>query len=136
LTLPEADAPVSLTTKLGWEKELLGIYVSGHPLDAHKEKTMKAHVTIASIMEEVRPGLPVILPVLISEVRQVLTKKGDKMAFLKLEDKTGSIESVIFPKLYIEQGKSFVAGSCVLIKGTVSNRNGEVSLTIENAKPL
>ena len=84
---------VSLKDKLDWERELLGIYVSGHPLDAHANKAAKASVTIGSIKADPKPGLPVILPVLIADVRSILTKNGDKMAFVKLEDKSGSIRS-------------------------------------------
>lgn len=136
LVLPKEEDTTTLKDKLGWERELLGIYVSGHPLDSHEDKTMKAHVTVGSIISEPQPGLPVILPVLIDEVRTVLTKKGEKMAFLKLEDKSGAIEAVAFPKLYKEHAKLFEVGQCLLIKATISTRNGETSLAIENAKGL
>ncbi len=136
LTLPNEEDTTTLKEKLAWERELLGIYVSGHPLDAHADKTMKAHVTIGSIVADPRAGLPVILPVLIDEVRTVLTKKGEKMAFLKLEDKSGSIEAVAFPKLYKEHAALMEVGNTMLVKATVSGRNGETSLTLENAKAL
>lgn len=136
LILPPAGSPVSLTEKLLWEKELLGIYVSGHPLDAHLEVLAKAHKTIAQVLAEPNPGLPVILPVLVEEVRTVLTKKGEKMAFVRFADKTGSIESVVFTKLFKDFGHLFVAGTCLLVKATVSGRNGETSLSLENVKAL
>lgn len=136
LVLPTNDRVTSLADKLDWEKELLGIYVSGHPLDSHTETTGKAGTTIAAMREEPRPGFPVILPVLIQDVRTILTKSGEKMAFIKFEDKTSSIEGVMFPKIFKEKGPAVVAGSCVLIKATVSNRNGELSLAVENLKPL
>lgn len=136
LTLPAEEDTTTLKEKLAWERELLGIYVSGHPLDAHGDKTMKAHVTIGSIVADPRAGLPVILPVLIDEVRTVLTKKGERMAFLKLEDKSGSIEAVAFPKLYKEHASLMTVGNTMLVKATVSTRNGETSLTLENAKAL
>ncbi|MCI0597735.1 OB-fold nucleic acid binding domain-containing protein, partial [Candidatus Parcubacteria bacterium] len=102
----------------------------------HIHTAAKAVVTICSIRENPTAGLPVILPVLITEARTFLTKTGEKMAFLKLEDKTGSIEAVAFPRLYKEHGASLTLGSCVLIKATISNRNGETSLALENVKPL
>jgi len=58
------------------------------------------------------------------------------MAFIKLSDKTDSIEAVVFPKLYKERGDAVVAGACVLVKGTVSNRNGELSLALDNLKAI
>lgn len=136
LVLPEEKQATTTTDKLLWEKELLGIYVSGHPLDAYEEKIGKAKISISAIKEEPRPGLPVVLPVMIAEVRSILTKKGEKMAFLKLEDKTGSLEAVIFPKLHKEHTALIAPGTCVLIKATVSNRNGELSLALENIKAL
>ncbi|MFZ1075185.1 MAG: DNA polymerase III subunit alpha [Minisyncoccia bacterium] len=135
LVLPEGK-PISLLDKLVWEKELLGIYVSGHPLDAYEEKTKKAFLNIAKIKAEPQSGMLIILPVLVSVVRSFLTKSGEKMAFITVEDKSDSIEAVVFPKLLKEHSSSVVAGACILVKGKVSVRNGETSLAIEELKPL
>ncbi len=135
-TLPATEYPISLGEKLSWEKELLGIYVSGHPLDAHEAIESRAHTTIAQINDKAEVGMALILPVLVGEVRTVLTKNGDRMAFVRFEDRTDSIEAVIFPKLFREHAELVLPGSCLLIKGTVSNRNGETSLAIENLKAL
>ncbi|MDR3546769.1 MAG: DNA polymerase III subunit alpha [Candidatus Pacebacteria bacterium] len=136
LTLPKSTAETSITDKLIWEKELLGIYVSGHPLDAHEATIAKSATTVAAINAEPQSGRPIILPVMIGEVRTVLTKSGDRMAFLRLEDKTGSIESVIFPRLFKEYAEVVVPGTCMLVKGNVSTRNGETSISIENLRKL
>lgn len=136
LILPHEEGDVSLKEKLDWERELLGIYVSGHPLDAHQATAAKASLTIAALKANPRPGLSVILPVLVGEVRTILTKGGEKMAFVRFEDKTDSIEAVMFPKLYKDHGPLLVAGSCVLIKATLSNRNNELSLALDKIKAL
>lgn len=136
LSLPSAIGETSLSDKLLWEKELLGIYVSGHPLDAHTDTTAKAGLSIAEIKHDPKAGLTVILPVLVDDVRTLLTKKGEKMAFLKVSDKSDSIEGVIFPKIFAEKAEIVVPGTCLLIKATVSGRNGETSLSIENLKRL
>ena len=138
LILPVETEPrhTSLKDKLEWEKELLGIYVSGHPLDAHADKLGKASATIAEIIAEPEAGKDYILPVLIAEVRPVLTKTGDKMAFVRFEDKTESIEGVIFPKLFKEHAGLVATGNCILIKGKVSTRDGETSFAVENLKEL
>jgi len=127
---------VTLTKKLEWEKELLGIYISGHPLDAHTETTAKSKLTIEKILAEPHPGMPIILPVLISEVRVILTKSGEKMAFVRFEDKTGNIEGVVFPKLFKEHAPLITTGVCMLVKGNISNRNGEISIAIDGIKGL
>jgi DNA polymerase-3 subunit alpha len=136
LRLPPSVSSTSLTEQLIWEKELLGIYVSGHPLDAHEETMAKSKMTIAAVNADARAGMPLILPVLVGEVKTVLTKGGDKMAFVRFEDKTDSIEAVIFPKIFKEYAEIVSPGMCLLIKGNVSKRNGETSLTIEKLKVL
>jgi len=135
LTLPEGKA-VSLIDKLAWEKELLGIYVSGHPLDAYEAMTKKASLTIAKIKSEPQTGQLIILPVLVSVVRTILTKGGEKMAFITVGDTSDSIEAVVFPKLLKEHALVITPGTCLLIKGKVSVRNDEPSLAIEELKPL
>lgn len=136
LKLPPGEHHTSLKDKLEWEKELLGIYVSGHPLDSHTDKTAKAGTSIAKIKSEPAAGTSVIIPVLVQEVRTILTKNGEKMAFVKFEDKTSSIEGVVFPKIFKEHGALVAPGSCLLVKATISVRNGETSLAIENLKVL
>jgi DNA polymerase-3 subunit alpha len=136
LKLPAGNHPTLLKDKLEWEKELLGIYVSGHPLDSHGDKTAKASTTIAALKAEPEKGRSVILPVLVQEVRTILTKNGEKMAFVKFEDKTAGIEGVIFPKIFKEHSALITPGTCLLIKATISTRSGEVSLAIENVKAL
>ncbi len=135
LTLP-IGKPVSLIEKLALEKELLGIYVSGHPLDAYAEKTKKAGISIAQILEDPHSGQGIILPVLVGVVRTILTKSGEKMAFVTLSDKSGAVEAVIFPKLFKEHAALVAQGTCLLVKGKVSLRNGETSLAIDELKPL
>ena len=135
LSLPEGS-PVSLLDKLAWEKELLGIYVSGHPLNAYEALTKKAKFSIAKIKEEPQSGMLVILPVLVILVRSILTKSGEKMAFITVEDLSDSIEAVVFPKLLKEHAHIVTPGACLLLKGKMSVRNGETSLAIEDLKPL
>ena len=136
LILPESDLKTTLRDKLRWEKELLGIYISGHPLDSHGTVMSKATMTIGKIKEEPQQNLPVILPALVASVRTLLTKNGEKMSFVRFEDKTDSIEGVVFPKLYKEQNPALVEGSCVLLKAKVSIRNGETTLAVDNLKAL
>jgi DNA polymerase-3 subunit alpha len=136
LMLPKPTGETPKAEKLEWEKELLGIYVSGHPLDAHTTYREKAGTDLKHIKEDPLPGRTVILPVLITETKPYLTKGGDRMAFVKFEDLSDSIEAVIFPKLFKEHMSLVSPGSCVLIKGNVSIRNGETTLAIDKLKSL
>lgn len=126
---------VSVAQKLLWEKELLGVYVSGHPLDAYKE-ALKKRPSIASIRADEREGIPVVVAGIIEEVRELMTKRGDRMAFIKVGDKTASIEAVLFPDTYREKRDLAQLQQCVAIKGRLSHRNGDASIVVEAIKEL
>ncbi|MDP3958227.1 MAG: DNA polymerase III subunit alpha, partial [bacterium] len=95
---PKEANPASKEEKLLWEKELLGLYVSGHPLDKHREKLMKQEVNVKRIKEELREGMLCVISGIIEEAKIVFTKASDRMAFVKLTDFSGTIEAVAFPK--------------------------------------
>jgi DNA polymerase-3 subunit alpha len=122
--------------KLLWEKELLGLYISGHPLDRLRDKLEKRDINIKKIKEDLGNGIPVTIAGIIENVRQVVTKNNDRMAFLKIADLTDSIEAVVFPSIFKETTDIFVAEKCIALTGKVSNRNGEKSIIIEAVKEI
>jgi DNA polymerase-3 subunit alpha len=132
-----AEAPVAgQSDKLAWEKELLGLYISGHPLDKFKEILDKREVTIAKVKTEMKEGMVAVLGGIIEEAKPIITKKNDQMMFLRLADLGSSIEVVVFPKVFEEFKALLVAEKCIIIKGRVSNRNDEISLIAEKIKEL
>ncbi len=135
LTLVPLD-PATQTEKLAWERELLGLYVSGHPLDAFKEKIEKFGTVIKKIRDESENGMPVTVACIIDSVRPIMTKKNDRMAFIKISDFTGTIEAVVFSKLFETQKDLLVPDTIIAISGKVTLRNGEKSLVIENLKKI
>lgn len=128
--------PASKTQKLQWEKELLGLYISGHPLDSHAEKLKNRGQTITQIKTSTYEGVTTVVGGIIEDLRIVLTKKGDKMAFAKVADMSGSIEIVFFPKLYAEKIAMIVPEACIAVKGKFSMRNGEASIVADAVKEL
>ena len=134
LRLEEAE-PMNSEEKLKWEKELLGVYVSGHPLEKYKEKMRKAKWNISSI-KKLRKNTPVILISMVDQIRKILTKKGDPMVFLKLTDFTGNIESVVFPRVLENCGHFLQEDKCVIIRGKINIRNNEPSIVCEDIKEL
>jgi DNA polymerase-3 subunit alpha len=124
------------TDKLSWEKELLGLYISGHPLDRIKDKLSGRNVNIKKIKEEIGNGIPITIAGLIESARPVITKNNDRMAFLKITDLTGSIEAVAFPSIYKETMEMLQPEKCIAFSGKVSNRNGEKSIIIEAVKEI
>ncbi|MFC1729783.1 DNA polymerase III subunit alpha [candidate division KSB1 bacterium] len=135
LTLPPAD-PIEVSQKLIWEKELLGLYVSGHPLDKFKDVLEKQKLDIKKTKEELREGMPTVVYGIIEEAKPIVTKKGDQMAFLRIADFSGNIETVIFPKLYAKYKDILQPDNCIGIKGHMSKRNGETSIIAEAIKAL
>ncbi len=143
VTLAPAE-PIPKMTMLTWEKDLLGVYVSGHPLDAHREELAK-RPTIGSILTAVheKQELPIlklkgelVTAGMIIGVRELLTKKGDKMAFIALADERDQIEMVAFPKTYAELKSVLEVGSCIAVKGKLTIRNDEPSIALDRAKKL
>ncbi|MBP9757189.1 MAG: DNA polymerase III subunit alpha [Candidatus Pacebacteria bacterium] len=130
---PSPDVPTD--TKLAWEKELLGLYISGHPLDKHAAKLSNAKNSIKHAKEHLK-NVETVIAGYVETVQTILTKKGEKMAFLKISDLSDSIEVVIFPNLLKEHDALITSGNCIMLKGKISERNGEDSFVAEKAKAL
>ncbi|OGF73321.1 DNA polymerase III subunit alpha [Candidatus Giovannonibacteria bacterium RIFCSPHIGHO2_02_43_16] len=134
LTLNEFP-PATQEEKLRWEKELLGLFVSGHPLEKFRQllEKQKLNIKMAKTFNE---GTPVIIGGIIDEFKKVLTKQNQPMLFLKIADLSDSIEAVVFPRLLSNNGSVFGLDNCVVIKGKVSIRNGNPSIICEEARKL
>ena len=126
--------------KLLWEKELLGLYISGHPLDRLRDKLESRNMNIKKIKDnqdnKLGNGMPVTIAGIIETCRQVVTKNNDRMAFLKISDLTDSIEAVCFPSIFKDSIDILVPEKCIAFSGKVSNRNGEKSIIIEAVKEI
>ncbi len=126
---------MDLEDKLSYEKELVGLYISGHPLDAHKEK-LKGRKDIHSIKNNSIPGITTVTAGLIENIHTIITKKGAKMAFVKISDYSDSFEVVVFPEVYDTYKERLTLDKCVLIKGKLSIRDGEKSFMADAIKPM
>ena len=135
LKLPTApEAP--LAVRLAWEKELLGLYVSGHPLDRFKEKLDKRPMTLTELKAKMTPGMVVVAAGMIEDVRTILTRGGDQMAFVKISDFGGTIEAAVFPRTYAEYKAILIPENVIALKGRLSERNGELSMVADKLKAL
>ncbi len=136
LTLEKAP-PALRREKLAWEKELLGLYLSGHPLDDFEEKLKRHGTSIRSAKKTALSGQTIVLAGLITEYKIIITKKsGERMAFLKLADKEDAIEAVLFPRVFEATKGKLRADICVVLRGTITVRNGEKSIAVEEVKLL
>jgi len=136
LHLEEAD-PIPVEQKLNWEKEFLGLYVSGNPLDQYKELLDKRGESIKTLKKSAKNEASCIVAGIIEEVKEILTKRtGDKMAFVRIKDFDDEIECVFFPKVYETYKEMLANEKCVAIKGKVSDRNGDISILVDKMKKL
>ena len=95
--------------RLQFEKESLGFYISGHPLDFYAEQIRSVSTADTQSVKEKREGAEVVLCGLFSIIKEITTKRGDRMAFLNLEDKDGVIEVVAFSEPFT-QARDLLAG--------------------------
>ena len=122
--------------KLIWEKELLGLYISGHPLERLRDKLSQRTVNIKKIKEGLENGMPVTIGGIIETARVVITKNNERMAFLKIADLSDAIEAVAFPSVFQAAADILVPEKCIALSGKVSNRNGDKSIIIEAVKEI
>ena len=131
--------PASVTQKLAWEKELLGLFLSDNPLRQHAEFLSKHTVAIQKIKDAPETKLAnrtLRIGGHIEDLRRINTKKGDPMLFAKIRDATGEIETVVFPKVLQKHPELWVKGNVVIIQGTCQIRNGEPNFVCEKVKIL
>jgi len=131
----DSAAPASNFDKLSWEKELLGLYVSSHPLNDFK-KLFETKTTAISKIDASFVEKKVILGGLISSVKKIITKNGKPMLFMKLEDLTGKTEVVIFPNLLERNPVALQENKIVFIAGRVDDRNGEIKIVADDVQEI
>lgn len=110
--------------QLSWERELLGLYLSAHPLDKYQTYLSEQTNPINSIKSD-QDGLSAIIGGLITKQRVFITKAGSKMAFMSIEDQTSEIEVTIFPKTFTTIPQEIDPSDVVLIKGKVNGVDKE-----------
>lgn len=117
--------------RLMWERELLGLYISAHPLDDYALYLSEQTQPLTQLVPEY-DSRQMTVGGIISSVRTIVTKSGTKMAFVGLEDKFGEGEVIIFPNLYEQIGARLVQDSVVVIRGKNSARDRDGSLGSES----
>ena len=110
--------------QLGWERELLGLYLSAHPLDRYDTFFEEQMNPIESITSD-QDGALATIGGLIARQRTLVTKSGTKMAFLGIEDKTKDIEVVVFPRVYETMPKDLDPSAVLKVVGRVSGKDRE-----------
>ncbi|MEA3452999.1 MAG: DNA polymerase III subunit alpha [Patescibacteria group bacterium] len=157
MTLAPAS-PISPAEKLKWEKELLGLFISGHPLESFKKSLTKKIVSISKIREDLikkeeRPGITIpqmpgpfskkIMPGnrvkicgLISKIKKIITKSGRQMLFITIEDLNDKIEAIVFPNTAEQYSPSLVENKIVLISGRADIKDNIPKLIAESIEEI
>lgn len=131
-TMTLLDAPTKHTDKerLTWERELMGLYISAHPLDRYGVYFQEQAIPLSRVTADI-DGKKVTIGGLISTVRTIITKSGTKMAFVKIEDTSNEAEIVVFPNLFEQIGARLVQDAVVRVTGKVNARDREGNLRSE-----
>lgn len=131
--IPEIEKTPKYQT-LEWEKELLGIYFSSHPLDNLQEFFESKKVIPVRTALEKENNEVVILGVMVNKIKKITTRKGDIMAFLTVEDKSGIADVIVFPRTYQEIKDILTEGKPMLIAGKINVKDDEKSIVMDKAK--
>ncbi len=141
LRLEEAREIISDPERLAWEKELLGLYLSHHPLDDYAGYLADKGAAISSINSSLE-GKSVKVGGITTTVRKIVTKNNASMAFVGFEDKTGITELVVFPKAYEKSPDLWQPDQVIMVSGKVSykDRDGklgsELKIMVDKAEPI
>lgn len=134
LVLSNSAVAIETATQLAWERELLGLYLSHHPLEDYEVILSEIALPINQINDTLSEKI-VSVGGFINDVREITTKKGAKMAFVKVADAAGEIEAVIFPKIFDNTKSVWQKDKIILATGRVdTSRDGEAKLMVEEAR--
>ncbi|HEY9618159.1 MAG TPA: OB-fold nucleic acid binding domain-containing protein [Microcoleaceae cyanobacterium] len=122
--------------KLRLEKEMLGFYISDHPLKPLRESARILAPINLGDLEQYNDDATISAIVLVTSLKPVTTKKGDRMAIVQIEDLTGSVEAIVFPKSYERVKDTLQADARLMLWGKVDRRDDQVQFIIDDAEPI
>jgi DNA polymerase-3 subunit alpha len=138
------EAPLSkfdAREQLLWERELLGLYLSQHPLELF-EKFLEEQTIALNTLKPEHEGKAVTIGGAIVDVREITTKNGQKMAFVKLEDRFGEVEVILFPNSFQQTLGLWERDKVVLIRGKINskdregNQSQDVKVMVDDAREI
>ncbi len=134
ITLREVP-PAPKKQKLHWEKELLGLYVSDHPISEYEDFFKKMATPINSLNNSM-VGRPLKIGGIITKTQQIITKRKQNMAFVTVEDLRGRIEMLVFPNVLENTGTVWQEEKVILADGKLSDKDGTFKFIVEDAKVI
>ena len=116
------EKEIPLEVRLSWERELLGMYFSGHPLDKYGE-VLKKHTVSLTRVSEVPDGAEITIGGRVSSLKKVITRAGEEMAFISIEDEYDSIEVIVFPRLWQNARQFLSKDEVVIVRGKIEEQD-------------
>jgi DNA polymerase-3 subunit alpha len=141
LALEAAAVKYTSREQLLWERELLGLYLSQHPL-AMYETFLKEQTIPINELKPIHDGKAVTIGGAVADIREIMTKNGKKMAFVKVEDAAGETELLVFPGSYQQTAGLWERDRVILVRGKVSGRDREgnigeeVKVIVDDAREI
>ncbi len=129
LDLEEAD--ISTKEKLGWERELMGVYLSEHPFSSFATKVASENTTLCGQIDAELAGQTVVVAGMVASVRYLFTRDRRPFASAVLEDLDGRIEVMVWPKVYADTRELWQEGNILLVEGKVRLRDERVQLNCD-----
>lgn len=133
LTLEATSVEFTPSEQLLWERELLGLYLSKHPLEDYEALLSDVTTPIVELTPNM-DGADVTIGGSVAELREITTRNGSKMAFVKLADTSGELELVLFPKIY--QPGEITRDQVIMVKGKISSRDPRSKAPLDELKVL
>jgi len=127
--------PATKKEKLFWERELLGLYISGHPMREYKELLEKNSLPIGKITKQMA-GKQVKVGGIINKIRKIVTRTGRPMLFVQIEDSQSKTEVIVFPNVLDKTATIWQEDKMVLITGKVSDRDEEIKIICDSVKEI
>lgn len=132
--LPSVD-PVPESEKLQWEKEMLGVFISSHPLDQYFWTRFTGQFNSIAKLPELREGTKIKVLGVLESVKTIRSKRDNKpMSFITLSDVENQIEGVLFNGVHTEFQDKLVEGAVVIIQGKTSHRNDSCSILVDKVE--
>ena len=132
INLPPAKTEISRREQLNWERELIGVYISDHPLSPVMDAINQNVTHLSSELHDAHAGQPVRVAGLVTRLRPHTTKKGDPMAFVTIEDLQGNIELVIFPRTWARVREMVAFDAIVMVNGKVDTYGAEPKVLVDS----
>jgi DNA polymerase III subunit alpha len=137
-TIAKLNLPAGTLDKklnLVWEKELLGLYLSDHPIKEYSELLAKVATPLHEIKLE-DAGKTVRVGGIVHEVKKITTKSNQMMAFVQLEDLNAVVELVVFPTIFKDNQKFWEPDAMVLVEGKINDKDGSAKILVDKVWPL